>query len=222
MTTVPMADLDAAGLGLLAAWLSPAYPVGAFAYSHGLEWAAETGAVHDAASLRGWLDTVLAQGAGRSDAILLAHAWRTPDCPAVEGLAMALQPSAERRLESRAQGAAFAQVTAAAYPADGLTADASPYPVAVGRAAVAQGLPLAPVLVLYLQAFAANLVSAAIRLGVLGQTDGQRVLAGLMPCCRVVAAEAAAAPLDAIGGCALLSDIASMRHETQYTRLFRS
>ena len=217
-----MATLDAAGLGLLAAWLSPAYPVGGFAYSHGLEAAIEAGTVRDADSLRDWLDTVLRQGAGRSDAILLAHAWAAPQDPDVLALALALQPSAERRLESRAQGGAFAQVTAVAYPADGLADDAVPYPVAVGRAAAAHGLPLGPVLGLFVQAFAAALVSAAVRLVPLGQTDGQRVLAALMPVCRAVAAEAETTPLEAIGGCTLMADIASMRHETQHTRLFRS
>jgi urease accessory protein len=211
---------DAAAL--LAAWLSPSYPVGGFAYSHGLEWAVDSGAVHDAASCEAWLRTVIGQGAGRSDAILLAHAMRNPDDAELAALALALQPSAERRLESRAPGAAFAQVTAAAYPAPGLDGRPEPWPLALGRAAAAHGLPAALVLPLAVQAFAANLVSAAVRLVPLGQTDGQRVLAALMPLCRDVAAEAEAAPLDAIGGCVLLSDVASMCHETQYTRLFRS
>lgn len=214
--------LDARGLGVLAIWLSPAYPVGAFAYSHGLERAIADGAVHDGESLRAWVATLVAQGAGRSDAILLAHAWRDPDDAALEALAIALQPSAERRLESRAQGAAFAQVTAAAWPAPGLDGRALPYPLAVGRAARAHGLPLGPVLAVVVQGFAANLVSAAVRLVPLGQTEGQRVLAALLPLCHAVAAEAEAAPLDALGGCTLLSDIASMRHETLETRLFRS
>lgn len=221
-TTTGMAELDARGLGLLMAWLSPGYPVGAFAYSHGLERAVHDGAVHDAGSLRGWLETLLLHGAGRTDAILLAHAWREPACAEVAALAAALQPSAERRLESRAQGAAFVRVTVAAYPADGLSAAPAPLPVAVGRAAAAHGLPLGPVLVLFAQAFASNLVSAAIRLVPLGQTIGQSVLAQLLPVCRRVATTAERASLDDIGGCTLLSDIASMRHETQYSRLFRS
>jgi urease accessory protein len=211
---------DAAAL--LAAWLSPAYPVGGFAYSHGLEWAVQSGAVHDAASCEAWLRTVVGQGAGRSDAILLAHAMLDPDDPELAALALALQPSAERRLESRAAGAAFAQVTAAAYPAAGLDGRPEPLPLALGRAAAAHGLPVALVVRLAVQAFAANLVSAAVRLVPLGQTDGQRVLARLMPLCREVAAEAETAPLAAIGGCVLLSDVASMCHETQHTRLFRS
>lgn len=215
-------ELDAGGLSRLAAWLSPGYPVGAFAYSHGLETAIAEGAVRDPASLAGWLSTLLAHGAGRNDAILLAEAWRSPGDPALLALALALQPSAERRLESRAQGDAFASTTAAAYPAPGLSADAAPFPLAVGRAAAAHGLPLMPVLVLFLQGFAANLVSAAVRLVPLGQTAGQQVLAGLMPLCHAVAAEAAEAGRDDLGGFTILGDIASMRHETQYSRQFRS
>jgi urease accessory protein len=215
-------DLDTAGLGLVAAWLSPAYPVGAFAYSHGLECAIADGTVSDAAAVEAWLETLLRQGAGRNDAILLAEAWRTPRDDSLVDLALALQPSAERRLESRMQGAAFASVTAAAFPAEGLGGAAMPYPLAVGHAAAAHGLPLLPVLTLFLQGFAANLVSAAVRLVPLGQTAGQQVLAALMPVCRSVAETTATASRDDLGGFALLADIASMRHETQYSRLFRS
>jgi urease accessory protein len=215
-------ELDTAGLGLLTAWLSPAYPVGAYAYSHGLEAAIAESMVSDAAGVQDWLGTLLRQGAGRNDAILLAEAWRAPEDADLAALALAFQPSSERRLESRMQGAAFASVTAAAFPAARLDESALPYPVAVGRAAAAHGLPLLPVLVLFLQGFAANLVSAAVRLVPLGQTAGQQVLAGLLPVCRVVAEEAASAGRDDLGGFTLLGDIASMRHETQYSRLFRS
>lgn len=201
---------------LLQAWLSPGYPVGAFAYSHGLEWAVASGAVRDAATARDWLADVLAHGAGRTDAILLAAAHGGED---VAPLARALAGSRERLLETEAMGAAFAAVTAAAH---GLAVAAAPYPVALGRAAALAGVPLAEVVALYLQAFAANLVGAAVRLVPLGQTKGAAIVAGLMPLCRAVAAEAASAGLDGIGGAAILSDIAAMRHETQDVRLFRT
>lgn len=213
---------DPASLGLLAAWLSPAYPTGGFAYSHGLEQVIADGTVDCPDTLHDWIATLLCHGAGRSDAILLARAWHAPGDTAVVDLALALQPSAERRLESRAQGAAFAQVTAAAYPATGLDGAAVPYCIAVGRAAAVHGVPLAAVLLMFVQNFAAALVSVAVRLVPLGQTDGQRVLAALMPLCRAVVAEAENATIDDIGGFSLLSDIASMRHETLHTRLFRS
>lgn len=206
-------------LGKLAAWLSPAYPVGAYSYSHGLEWAVEAGDVRDRDSLRQWIADGLEHGTGRSDAILLAHAYRVPEDDGVADLARTLQPSRERLLEAEAQGTAFARTTAEVW---GPKLAPAPYPVAVGRAAAAHGLPLAETAFLYLHAFAANLVSAGVRLIPLGQTDGQRALAALLPLARRVAAEAITAPLDAVGGCAIRADIASMRHETQYTRLFRS
>lgn len=220
----------------LAAWYSPGYPVGAFAYSHGLENAVTEGQVRDAASTEAWIEDCLVHGAGRSDAILLAAAWRMGAEPeadrageggAIGALALALAASAERRRETAEQGAAFASVTRAAWGAGDPafsppSGDPLPYPAAVGRAAAAEGLPLAPVLQTHLQAFAANLVSAAVRLVPLGQTEGQRILAKLMPRIGETAQEAEAAQLEEIGGIAILSDIASMRHETQTTRLFRS
>ncbi len=157
-----MSDASAAAVQALVAWLSPGYPVGAFAYSHGLERAVADGAVRDAATLQAWVGDVLARGSGRNDAILLAAAHRAPDDPEPAELAAALAVSRERLLETEAQGAAFARTTAQAWGAgDGAPA---PYPVAVGRAAAAAGAPLETALTLYLQAFAANLVSVAVRL----------------------------------------------------------
>jgi urease accessory protein len=210
-------------MGKLFAWLSPGYPVGAFAFSHGLEWAVEAGDVSDRATLADWVGDLMRHGAGRTDAILAASACRAAGDEAalaeVAELAEALAPSGERRVETAALGAAFAEVTAAAW---GGAAAAAAYPVAFGTAVARHGVPLEPALALYLQAFAANLVSAGIRLGVVGQTEGQRVQASLLPLCGEVAAEAVAATLDEVGGSVLAADIASMRHETQGTRLFRS
>ena len=209
----------------LFAWLSPAYPVGAFTYSHGLEWAVEAGDVRDVATLIAWIADVLRHGAGRTDAVLLACACRaagvgdTAALAEVAELAEALAPSAERLLETASMGAAFAEVTAAAWSADPRPAA---YPVALGCAVAQHGIPLDQAVPLYLQAFAGNLVSAGIRLGVAGQTDAQRALASLMPLSAAVAAEAITLTIDDIGGSVLRSDIASMRHETQATRLFRS
>jgi urease accessory protein len=162
---------------------------------------------------------VLEHGAGRSDAVLLASAWRANDPGPVAELAEALAPSAERRLETMAQGAAFARVTAAAW---GIEVPAAAYPVAAGAAARRLGMPLARTATLYQQGFAANLVSAGVRLVPLGQTEGQRLLADLLPLAARVAEAALAAPEDAVGGIALAADLAAMRHETQYTRLYRS
>ncbi|MEX2518830.1 MAG: urease accessory UreF family protein [Paracoccaceae bacterium] len=203
----------------LHAWLSPGYPVGAFAYSHGLEWAIGEGLVRDAASLEGWIGDCLAFGGGRNDAIFAAAAYRAPESDEPAELAAAFAASAERLLETEAQGAAFAATTAAAWGPD---LAAAPYPVAFGRFARAHEAPLIEALTLFLQAFASNLVSAGVRLIPLGQTEGQRIVAGLAPQCAALAAEAARAGLDDLGGAALLSDIAAMAHETQHVRLFRT
>ena len=216
--------LDAASLWKLATWLSPAYPVGTFAYSHGLEWAIAAGDLPDAESASAWIADCIGHGTGRNDAILLANAWRaeaagdTAALTAIAELAVALAPSAERLLETEAQGAAFAEVTGAIWPETA----ADPYPVAVGRAAARQRIPLPPTVLLFLHAIAANLVSASVRLVPIGQTEGQRALAGLMPLCQRVAEEALTAELEETGGCAFRSDIAAMRHETQAVRLFRT
>ena len=210
---------EARAVQILAAWLSPAYPVGAYSYSHGLEWAVEAGAVTTPAALEAWTADLLEFGAGRSDAILLRHAYAAPDPAGLAELAAALAPSAERHLEATAQGAAFAKATAAGW---GLDMPPMTYPVALGRAAGLMALPLGLTVTLFLQAFAANIVSAGVRLVPVGQTDGQRITARLMPLAARIAAETEGATLDDIGGCAMLADLASMLHETQSTRLYRS
>jgi urease accessory protein len=232
-------DAALSTLTRLMIWLSPAYPVGGFSYSHGLEWTVEAGKVRDAVTLGGWIEDLLHHGAGRSDAILLAETWRAVAAgderalAEIAELAAALAPSAERRLETLAQGAAFLEATRAVWPSPALerlagaqTRDAGPpeiaYPVAVGACAAAHGLPLAHTAHAFLQAFVANLVSAGVRLIPLGQTDGLRVLARLEPLIPPLVARALGSSLDDVGGAAVMADIASMRHETQYTRLFRS
>ncbi|HSI16343.1 MAG TPA: urease accessory protein UreF [Sphingomonas sp.] len=224
MATVTITTMTEARYRLMT-WLSPAYPVGGFSYSHGIEYAVEAGLVADRASLTDWVEDCLRHGAGRSDAIIAAHAWHAEDAVTraeLADLALALQPAKERLLECEAQGAAFQLVTAAVWPAETIDAAPLPYPVAVGVAARAHDVPIDEMLSAYLWAFAANLISAAVRLVPLGQTDGQRVQAALMPVVLDVAREAASASLDDIGGCAFRADIAAMRHETQHVRLFRS
>jgi len=223
-----------AALYRLLAWLSPAYPVGAFSYSSGIEWAVEAGDIRDAETLRSWLGVMLAEGGGFCDAVFFAHAHRATAAGdddalrAIAELAAAFAPSKERHLETTAQGKAFVETTRAAWPCaalDRLQAcwdGAIAYPVAVGVAAASHGIALAPALAAYLQSLAANWVSAGVRLVPLGQTQGQRVLAALEPVIAATAARALAAPLDDIGSSAFRADLASARHETQYTRLFRS
>lgn len=226
--------LRAAALYRLMAWMSPSYPVGAFSYSHGLEWAVEAGDVTSAASLADWLGLVLEAGSGLADATFMVHAYRAlaardgAALAAVAELALAFQPARERLLETTAQGNAFMLATEAAWPAEGLGflrtawSGAVAYPVAVGAATSAHDIGEASSVHAFLHALTANLVSAAVRLVPLGQTDGQRVLALLERQVDATVAAAMAMPLDDLGGHALRSDLAAMRHETQYTRLFRS
>lgn len=202
------------------AWFSPAYPVGAFAYSHGLEQEISVGHVQEHTALTAWLTTVLHYGAGRNDAILLAHAWRTPeDCAEISALAEALAPSTERHLETMAQGQAFARVTAEVCD---ITLPAGPYSVVVGAAAGKLNVPLVPCLRYFLHGFVSNLISAAVRFMPLGQTEGQRVLASLLPSIAEVAKAVVDAPLEDLGSGTFGADLAAMEHEVLPVRIFRT
>ena len=212
-------------------WFSPAFPVGGYAYSHGIEKAVETGDVRDAATLTAWISGILGLGAGRNDAILLAEGWRrageegTDRLTELAELGLALGLSSERRLETLQQGAAFYRLVAAAWPdvpLPDLDALALPYPIAVGIAGQRHGQSLQPLISAYLQAFASNLIAAGLRLAVIGQSEAQVRLVALLPIIRAVALEAEAAGLEGLGGMAFRSDLMSIRHETQSTRLFRS
>jgi urease accessory protein len=225
---------ESAALYRLMSWLSPAYPVGAFSYSGGLEWAVEAGDVKDAATLADWLGTMITRGSVVCDAVFCVHAHTASRVGndealcAVAELASAFASSKERHLETTAQGRAFMDATLAAWPCDALTRleaiwpKAIAYPVAVGVAAAGHAIPLAPALGAYLHAVVANLISAGVRLIPLGQTAGQRVLAELEPVAASAAKAAITTPLNEVGGATFRADIAGMRHETQYTRLFRS
>jgi urease accessory protein len=214
------------------AWLSPSYPIGAFSYSSGLEWAVEAGDIRDAATLQDWIAAMLEEGSGFCDAVLFAEAHRLTAAGedaalrAVAELAAALATSKERHLETTAQGRAFLDTTRAAWSCAAVERLAPlpevALPVAVATACAGHAVPLAPALSAYLHAQAATLISAGVRLIPLGQTDGQRVLAALEPVVAATAARAIDTPVDELGGAAFRADIASMRHETQYTRLFRS
>jgi urease accessory protein len=214
-------DASARALLRLLAWLSPAFPTGAFAYSHGIEWAVEAGDIADGDTLRDWLADLLAHGAGRSDAILLRHAHRRDtDLDALAELAAAATLARERQAETLNQGAAFMR---AARPwGVPVLPDPVAYPVAVGALAGMHGIDVDATTLAYLQGIMANLISAAVRLVPLGQSAGLAVLAALEPVILRIADETRGATLDDLGGAAFRSDLAAMRHETQYTRLFRS
>jgi urease accessory protein len=217
----PLRDRD---ILRLLAWLSPAFPTGAYAYSHGLEWAVEAGDVADSDTLAAWLADVLAHGAGRNDAIVLRHAHRAAADPAaladIAELAAATAPCRERQAETLDQGAAFV-LAASPWGAPTLPARV-PYPVAVGAMAGWHGIDENTTATGYLQAVTGNLISAAVRLVPLGQSAGLAVLAALEPVILRIAGATRDATLDDLGGCAFRSDMDAMKHETQYTRLFRS
>ena len=229
-----MSDAEAAALYRLMTWLSPSFPVGAFSYSSGIEWAVEAGDITDAASLRDWLGAMLGDGSGFCDAVLLAQAHRAASAQdgaalrEIAELAAAFVPSRERQLETSTQGRAFIDIARAAWPCDGLDGLVAAcggdtvYPVAVGVVSAAHGVPLAPVLHAFLHAVVSNWISAGARLVPLGQTDSQRILAGLEADVAATAGRALAASLDDLGSATFRADLASLRHETQYTRLFRS
>jgi urease accessory protein len=209
----------------LFAWFSPAFPTGGFAYSHGIETAVAEGRIVGERGLADWLADVLAHGAGWSDAVLLSLARRAGDDAAlldVADLAAALAPSRERAAETLGQGEAFLRAVRTGWP--GVAPDALPdrvaYPVAAGAAARGIGAPVTTVVVAYLTGFAANLIAAGVRLSLCGQSGGVRILSGLGPLIAQLALRAAEATQDDLGGCALASDIAAMRHETLHTRLF--
>ena len=229
ITTMPRSEVTA--LLRLHSWLSPAFPVGAFSYSHGLEWAVEDGWVGDRETLIAWLAGDIAHGTLFADAAFFARAWEA-DAPArVAELAAAMRGSAELALEAETQGRAFLTTLRAAWPhaeldrlAKSLETDGiAPTPAVVaGIAARLCGAAQRPAIALYLQSAVANLISAAVRLVPLGQTDGQRATAGLEAAILEASDRAIGTPLDEIGSSGVMVDIAAMRHETQYTRLFRS
>jgi urease accessory protein len=208
----------------LLTWLSPGFPTGAFAYSHGLEWAVETHDVCDGETLSAWLNDVIAHGSARTDTILLRHAHRASNDPSslrnIVALALATAAGRERYDEALAQGRAFLRAAAGWGVPD--LPEATPYAVAVGAMAGAHGIDEDITAGAYIQTFASNLISAAVRLVPLGQTTGLQVLSALEPVILRTVAATQQATLDDLGGCAFRSDIAAMRHETQYTRLFRS
>jgi urease accessory protein len=230
------ASVKAQGLGRdsvilpLFAWLSPSYPVGCYAYSHALEWAVEAGDVSDETTLVAWLTDLLTLGLGRNDAILLSHAYRAVeqghrrDLETVNELALALSPSAELYLETSQQGRSFLDATLAAWPSPHLPpleGDVA-FPVAIGMAAAAHGVPLPITSQAYLFGLVQTLVSAAIRLAPIGQTAGIRVSAALAGTAQDIAHQGMSLTLDDIGGSTFRADLGSFHHENQYTRLFRS
>ena len=225
---------EQATLFRLMSWLSPSFPVGSFSYSSGIEWAVEAGDITDMPSLQNWLAAMLVDGSGSCDGIFLCHTHRAASDSNAKALgeilelAAAFVPSKERHLETTSQGRAFVEIARAAWncPAlDLLPTDRGAqiaYPVAVGVLAAGHRIPLRLALHAFLHAVTSNWISAGVRLIPLGQTDSQRALSALEPVIGIAAEKSERATLDDLGSATFRADLASMRHETQYTRLFRS
>lgn len=206
----------------LAHWFSPAFPVGGFAYSHGLEHAIDTGAVRSRAQVQDWIETMLHHGAGWNDCLLIGSGFGASDDAAraeVDAIARALCASRERLMEADLQGRAFCKAVNALH---GLSLAPLTYPVAIGSAAQLCALPLPLTLQFYLQAFCSTLASVAMRLVPLGQTEGHGLITQLSGACIEIAERAAQSDLEALSSIAFLGDIAAMHHETQYSRTFRT
>lgn len=204
----------------LVQWLSPAFPIGGFAYSQGLEAAITAGDLTTSADLLDWISAVLTHGSARSDAVLLAHArGQGADIDGLSDLCLAMAASAERVTELTEQGRAFALAITAI---TGRAIAELPYPVAVGLATASLQVDTEEVLTLWLQGLAAQLTYAAVRFVPLGQTEGQAVLARLAPKIVTLAAAYAQTPLDEISSTSPRADLAAMRHETMDVRIFRT
>jgi urease accessory protein len=225
-TTMPDVPGQASLLRLMA-WLSPAFPVGSFSYSHGLETAAHIGLVTDAESLRQWLADLIERGSAWNDAVLFAEAHRLAssggEVSDLAELGEAMAGSRERHMETLLQGAAFLRAASAwPHPALGALPATCPYPVAIGAVAGVHGVPLESGLAAFLQAFVSNQIQAAIRLSVIGQVDAMATLAALEPLIGETASRGAVSTLDDLGSSTIVAEIAAMKHETHYSRLFRT
>ena len=221
----------------LQSWLSPAFPTGSYSYSHGLEWAVEAGHIHDRKSLVDWLEADLCYGSGRNEAIFFSEAWRcaVSDERAklfeIAEIAAAFRGTSEFALESSQQAAACLATLRRVWPdrlLDWLSKTLCEHhvqaalAVVLGIRAARQGIPAGLALPAFLQSYVANLVTAGVRLIPLGQTDGQLAIAELEKAVLAARAQAEKATIDALGSAAFMVDLASIAHETQYTRLFRS
>ncbi|QJF50368.1 urease accessory protein UreF [Roseobacter ponti] len=205
----------------LTQWLSPGFPVGAFAYSHGLERVIDAGGITSVATLEPWLRDIIRHGCGRSDLVLLRVAYDAGDeeVARIDAQAQAFSASSGRLTETCDQGAAFSRTVDAVWDTRLGTLT---YPVALGRAAKLRGLPQDLTAAMYLHAFTANLISAAVRLVPLGQTEGQDLLARLAPLITSIADATAESTPDDLTSACFAADIASMQHETQYSKVFRT
>lgn len=211
---------DSAALLLLLNWMSPAFPTGSFAYSHGLEWVIASGEIKTADDVESWIGDLMRSGSAWNDAVLFAQCWHG-SFEDLNALALALAGSAERYLEATQLGRGFSIAASAWTGAEPFDGDIA-YPIAAGTCCKAMNVPVEDAVLAFLQGFSASLVSVAVRLVPLGQTAGLHVLRNLAPVIEETARRAAAASLDDLGSNTISADISAMKHETLESRVFRT
>ena len=235
--TIEQCRLPLPALLRLQSWLPPAFPTGSYSYSHGLEWAVEAGHIHDRTSLLDWLDADLRYGSGRNEAIFFVEGWRgamdedRAMLMELAQLAAAFRGTSELALESSQPAAACLAILRQVWPdrfldwLSGMLGERQVQPalaLVLGAGSARHGIPAHLALPAFLQSYVANLVTAGVRLIPLGQTDAQLAIASLEDAVLAASAQAGTATIDDLGSAAFMVDLASMQHETQYTRLFRS
>ena len=202
----------------LQTWFSPAFPTGAFSYSHGMESAIQDNLVKDAGGLKSWVDSLLSHGSGRNDGLFLKAAYKGVD--EANDLCLVLSGSKERLRETMELGQAFSRVVRASYDVN--LPDQTAYPVAIGMTAQQIGLDLTLTLQSYLQAFASNLISVGVRTIPIGQQAGQDCLIGLYPVIQNVTNQIKSESLDELGTATFISDLMAMKHEKSVPRIYRT
>ena len=202
----------------LQAWFSPAFPTGAFSYSHGMESAIHDGLITDAESLKNWIAFLLSHGSGRNDGLFLKAAYE--GVAEANALCLALCSSKERFCETTELGQAFIRVVKASYGVK--LPDQAAYPIAVGKAAQEFNLDLTLTIQSYLQAFASNLISVGIRTIPIGQQAGQACLVQLYPVIEKITKKIKIATLDELGSATFVSDLMAIKHEKSAPRIYRT
>jgi urease accessory protein len=202
---------------MLLNWMSPTFPIGSFAYSHGLERAIADGRVKTQDDVEAWISDLLQNGSGWNDAVFFAQCWQTNP----NDLALALAGSAERFSETTQLGRNF-NIAAAVWTGEEHRETVMAYPVAAGLACCKMDVDQSSALSAFLQGYCAAMVSVAVRLVPLGQTSGLKVLRNLAPVIAATAKRAGNATLDDLGSTCIAAEIASMQHETLQPRIFRT
>ena len=216
---VPMYTPTDSKLITLMQWLSPAFPIGGVAYSPGLEWAIDKGYVSNREELEKWISDLLEYGSLKNDAILIKLVLKGSDPKEINEIAMALCPASERLSETQLQGGAFCKIMREVWS---LEIDELTLPIALALAAKNESIDQNLVVPAYLHSFCSNLISVAMRLIPIGQTDGQKTLRELSPLISDSVRAVAKSDKDDLGSACFLSDVSAMQHEYLQPRVFKT